>query len=283
MVAASSDQIVTRERHRRGYRAPCGQDASDAVATGQVDAALHAIRAAIESRAIVGIYLHGSAVVGGLRPDSDIDLFVLAVRRLTRDEKVSLIAGLRPISRRSLRPAGWRPLEVSVVARADVRPWRYPPKLDLQYGEWLDDDDLHAAIERGPISSPDLGVLVEMVRTTAQPLAGPPAGALLDPVPRADLVRAIVDEVPLLLDDLVDDTRNVLLTLARMWCTVETGEIRSKDAAAGWAVERLPDAHRSLLAAARDLYLAGGFGTWDADAVRVTADALVRRIRQAAS
>jgi hypothetical protein len=26
---------------------------------------------------------------------------------------------------------------VTVVAQAQVRPWRYPPSFDLQYGEWL--------------------------------------------------------------------------------------------------------------------------------------------------
>ena len=38
---------------------------------------------------------------------------------------------------------------------------------------------------------------------------------------------------------LVDDTRNSVLTLARIWLTVETGEIGPKDAA-DWALERLP-------------------------------------------
>lgn len=249
----------------------------------QVDAALDVIRTAIEPDAIVGVYLYGSAVAGGLQPDSDVDLFVLVTRRRTRGEKLALIAGLRPISRRSLRPAGWRPLEVSVVAQPDVRPWRYPPMLDFQYGEWLDDDELRDAVERGPTETPDLAVLVEMVRTTARPLAGPQASEVLDPVPRADIVRAIIDEVSSLLDDLADDTRNVLLTLARMWCTVETGEIRSKDTAAAWALERLPEADRPQLATARALYVAGGFGTWDADAVRATTDALVERIRRAAA
>ena len=250
----------------------------------QIDAALDAIRRAIQPRAIVGIYLYGSAVAGGLRPDSDIDLFVLADRRLTRDEKRGLVGALRQISRRSLRPEGWRPLELSVVAVPDVRPWRYPPMLDFQYGEWLDDTELDAAIERGPTESADLGVLVEMVRTVARSLSGPPASEVLDEVPGADLARAIVDEVPSLIDDLDDDTRNVLLTLARMWSTLVTGTILSKDEAAEWAVERLPRAHRPPLATARDLYVDGGYGSWeDRHAVGATVDALVERIRRAAS
>jgi hypothetical protein len=78
--------------------------------------------------------------------------------------------------------------------------------------------------------------------------------------------RAIVAEVPGLLEDLEPDTRNVLLTLARVWVTLDTGEIRSKDAAADWAIERLPAARGEVLALARDGYLGSprtaGTGRW---------------------
>jgi hypothetical protein len=55
----------------------------------------------------------------------------------------------------------------------------------------------------------------------------------------------MADELPSLVADLESDTRNVLLTLARMWTTVATGRIVSKDAAAAWALERLPPSARA--------------------------------------
>jgi streptomycin 3"-adenylyltransferase len=61
--------------------------------------------------------------------------------------------------------------------------------------------------------------------------------------------------VPELLGDLDTDTRNVLLTLARSWTSLATGVIRSKDAAADWALPRLPAEHRAVLAHARAVYL----------------------------
>ncbi|WPO73248.1 MULTISPECIES: aminoglycoside adenylyltransferase domain-containing protein [unclassified Streptomyces] len=78
---------------------------------------------------------------------------------------------------------------------------------------------------------------------------------VLDPVPHADLIRASVAGIPDLLDDLEGDTRNVLLTLARIWTTLATGHIRSKDAAADWALAQLPPEHRPVLEHARHLYL----------------------------
>lgn len=147
-----------------------------------------------------------------------------------------------------------RPIELTIVVDADVRPWRYPPRSEFLYGEWLRDE-----YERGrlpaAVESPDLAPLISMVLLGNRPLFGPPPAEILDPVPRGDLVRAVVEGIPGLLDGLEPDTANVLLTLARIWTTVATGEIRAKDAAADWALERLPEEHRAVLERARAVYL----------------------------
>ena len=245
----------------------------------QSEAAIAAIRRGLVDARIVGLYLYGSAVAGGLRPDSDLDLLVVTDRRLRPEEKARVVEGLLPISGRETRPPTWRPLEVTIVAQPEVRPWRYPPRMELQYGEWLRDAFLAGVIEPEPAENPDLGVLITMVRQSSRALIGPAATDVLDPVPRADLVRGMVDGLPALLADLASDTRNVLLTLARIWTTVASGEIRSKDDAADWALSRLPDEHRPILARARDLYRTGGYGDpWDEGAVRDLAEHLVSEI-----
>ena len=250
----------------------------------QSDAAVDVIRRGLANSEIVGLYLYGSAVAGGLRPDSDLDLFVVTDRRLSGGEKARIVEGLLPISGRKTRPPTWRPIEVTIVAQTEVRPWRYPPRVELQFGEWLRDGFLSGAVEPEPAEHPDLAVLITMVRQSGKALIGPAATDLLDAVPRADLVRAMLDGVPSLMADLADDTRNVLLTLARVWTTVATGEICSKDEAAGWVLSRLPEADRPTLARCRDLYLAGGYGQpWEEGAVRPLAEHLVSRITAAAN
>ena len=126
--------------------------------------------------------------------------------------------------------------------------------MDLQFGEWLRAEfDAGELPPSGP--NPDLTLLVAMVRATSRPLVGPPAAELLDPVPAADIRRAIVDSTPGLMADIDSDTANVLLTLARGWYTLLTGDFASKDAAADWAIPLLPASHRPALARARDAYL----------------------------
>jgi streptomycin 3"-adenylyltransferase len=101
----------------------------------------------------------------------------------------------------------------------------------------------------------DLALLITMAVAGDHPLTGPRPAQVLDPVPHADLVRASVAGIPGLVDSLDGDTRNVLLTFARIWTTLATGRIRSKDAAADWALAQLPPEHRPVLEYARQLYL----------------------------
>ena len=91
-----------------------------------------------------------------------------------------------------------------------------------------------------------------------------------------------VDEV---MPGLVDDTRNSVLTLARIWLTVETGEIGSKDRAADWALERLPPEHREVLVRARAIYLGEEDEGWDdlRPCVRPYADHVAGEIRRRAA
>jgi streptomycin 3"-adenylyltransferase len=184
-----------------------------------------------------GVYLHGSAVLGGLKPASDLDVLVVTGRRMANRERRALLDGLFRISD---FVAGVRPVELTVVAQADVRPWRFPPTGDFLYGEWLR-DELEASRSPQPQPMPDLAVLVSMVLAGDHPLSGPPPAQVLDPIPHTDVIRASLAGIPGLLRDLDTDTRNVVLTFARVWTTLATGEIRSKNAAADWA---LPNWHR---------------------------------------
>jgi len=248
----------------------------------QAEAAIGALRAGLTRAEMVGVYLYGSAVAGGLRRDSDLDLFAVTDRRLSAGERARIVEGLMPISGRETRPPAWRPLEVTIVVQPDVRPWRYPPRMELLYGEWLRAAFISGELEPQPADNPDLGVLITMVRQRGRPLIGPPPEEVLDAVPWADLARAMVDCVPSLVSELADDTRNVLLTLARIWTTLATGEIRSKDEAADWVLSRLPDDRRPTMERARDLYRAGGYGDpWDAAAASLLAEHLVREIDSA--
>jgi len=139
---------------------------------------------------VLGAYEHGSAVLGGVQSSSDVDILVVTGRLATPGEKRRLVDGLMAISARFPPPGPERCVEVTVVAQPQVRPWRYPPSFDLQYGEWL-----RERFERGdgellqPTVDPDLTTLLTIVLLGDRPLFGPPAGELLDPVPQRTASR----------------------------------------------------------------------------------------------
>ncbi|MGI5220854.1 aminoglycoside adenylyltransferase family protein [Nocardia sp. CA-290969] len=208
-----------------------------------------------------GLYLYGSAVTGGWRHDSDIDLLAVVDESLGDEVRDALADMLLRASGRWPRSGPARPVELTVVVRDDLVPWRYPPRSDFVYGEWL-----RAEFERGDLPTPtedtDLAFLVTMARDSGVALAGPPAAHLLDPVPAGDLVRAITAGLPELIAGVDGDERNVVLTLARMWVTAETGAVVSKADAAAALLPRLPAEHAAVLRLARAGYLGEAADSW---------------------
>jgi streptomycin 3"-adenylyltransferase len=232
--------------------------------------------------ALIGIYLHGSAVAGGLRPTSDIDLLAVVSRPTSPVEKRALIDRLLPISGRGDPTGESRSVELTIAVQGDVRPWHYPPRLDFQYGDWWRDE-----FERGHVApwespNPDLTLQLEMALQANHPLFGPPPAEVLDPIPAADVRRAMVDGIPSLLADLDGDERNVVLTFARIWTTLATGAIRSKDEAADWALPLLPPEHRAVLAHARAIYLGEATEEWGdlLQSVRPHVDHVIQEIER---
>lgn len=219
------------------------------------------------------IHLYGSAVEGGLQPGSDIDLMVTVAAPLPPAVRNGLQQALLAHSAWPGSSTASRALEVTVLALPALRPWRYPPRRELQFGEWLR-ADLQAGRFEPPVADHDLAILLTKLRQHSLALLGPPAQDLFDPVPAADFRRALADTVaqwnaP---PDWQGEERNILLALARIWFSACTGGIATKDGAAAWAAERLPAQHRARMEAAALAYRSGqdGAQAWRPEQVAAT-------------
>lgn len=207
------------------------------------------------AESLIAVYLHGSAVLGGLRPKSDVDLLVVIDQPMSLAVRECLAADLMMISGRyPSDPDGRRPLELIIFLRADLAASLYPARSEFIYGEWLRHEYEAGDIPK-PVCDPDLTLVLAQSRQEAYPLVGPSASSLLPTIPRSDIRRAIKDALPALIGTLQGDERNVLLTLSRMWRTLVTEEFVSKDVAADWAAARLPAKQAAVLADARQAYL----------------------------
>ena len=220
---------------------------------------LAATRAVLERHlgdTLEAIHLFGSALDGGLQIFSDVDLMVTVSAPLAEPVRRALMVDLLSVSAPPGTEGPLRALEVTVLARGDVVPWRHPARREMQFGEWLR-DDLLAGTTEPAMEDHDLAILLSKLRQHSAALMGPPAAELFEPVPAADFAQALLDTVAQWNEapDWVGDERNVVLALARIWFSAVAGGIASKDAAATWALDRLPERHRPVLAKARSAYL----------------------------
>lgn len=205
---------------------------------------------------IVAAYQYGSAVQGGLRPASDLDVFVITDRPLNDEDRTQLITGLSEIFGAGLPSGAARPVEVTVAQLSSLTPWPDSPIREFQFGEWLRSEFGDGYLSPQVVGH-DLAPLVMTVLAASEPIIGPDARRLLDPAPRERLVASMRAGVTQLIDELEQDTTNVLLTLCRMLFTQATGEIASKDAAADWVIDSLNLSSSRELLQARALYIGG--------------------------
>lgn len=157
-----------------------------------------------------------------------------------------------------------RPIKLSVVNRHAIDPWRFPPRFEYMFGEWLRTDMENGTVPQ-PFSDPDNVLLLWQARLHAIPLTAqsPAIDKLIAPIPFEEIRRVIRGALPNVLSSYKGDERNVLLTLSRMWYTLDTGKFPSKDQATLWAEGKVPAEHASLLRLARDAYLGNRSDRWD--------------------
>lgn len=229
---------------------------------------------------LLGVYLYGSSVVGGLQKYSDIDLFVVSSRATTNKEKQTLVNNLLKISDIYMK-SSTLPIELTIVVKNEINPWHYPPKFDFQYGEWLRNQFESGNIEPWPSKEmPDLALLITQVLLASKTLLGPSPDQLLPKVPYKDFMAATTHALKDLMSELNSDTRNVLLTYARIWSTLETDAIRPKLAAGDWAIVRLPEEYRPVMKRARAICAGEENEYWDdlQSLIKPCADFMVSQI-----
>lgn len=256
--------------------------ATDKIITQQIDDCVALLQNVLGEN-LLGMYIYGSFLMGGLQKFSDIDLFVVSKRETTREEKEQLGKALLKISGVYAVSKDLKPVELTIVVKSQVNPWQYPPKFDFLYGDWMRKDFAAGNVEPWPTKElPNLALVVTQLLLSNKVLFGPKPETLLDAVPYKDFILATTREIDSLLEDIDWDTRNVLLTLARIWSTVETNTIRSKADAASWTIERLLDEYKPVLVKARHILLGEREDDWKEGEklIRPCAEYIVQQIKK---
>lgn len=238
---------------------------------------------------IRGVYLYGSAVAGGLRPGSDVDILVVTRRSLSDPERTSLTECLLQVSAGASDGNGvadaaeGRPLELTSIVVDDHGNWQDPPAHDYQFGEWLRPEILAGHVLQ-PETDPDVPILIATAHRAHRRLRGPDLGAVVKRVPTRVLHDSMLGIIPDILEEIAGDERNTLLALARIITTLRTGEIVPKDVAAERVGRSLSGSDSDVLDRARRAYLGEVVEDWSGSERHVTglAHALAAEARRLA-
>jgi predicted nucleotidyltransferase len=193
----------------------------------------------------VGVYLHGSAVLGGFHPDrSDLDVLVVCDRPLSADQRAGLCQRL---GRAALAvPAAM--LELSVVTAEACRQPVAAPRYELHVNTRDD-----RCVDGTGRNDPDLLLHFAVARQVGRLLGlGPTPRHCFAPVPR----QLVLDGMALELRDAAGDERAapeyLVLNACRNLAYLRTGRMRSKVAGGRWVLAHDPSLDHDVVAAALD-------------------------------
>ena len=170
-----------------------------------------------------GVFIHGSAALGGWTAASDLDILVTC----TRADADWAAIGEQLLSALAPGPV----VELSVVsttaAEAPAAPWPF-----LLHVNQADD----RVVVDGADGDPDLLMHYVVARSGGVTISGPPATAAFGAVPRGPVLQYLLEELAWGLEEA--DQRYVVLNACRALAYCETGSVLSKVDGGAWGLER---------------------------------------------
>ena len=229
---------------------------------------------------LVGVYLHGSAVMGCFNPQkSDIDLIIVADRPLSDSVKRAYMDMVVRFNAR----APEKGIEMSVVLREVCRPFVYPTPFELHFSvshlKWYEDDP-GDYIRKMRGEDKDLAAHFTIIRKRGKCLYGLPVEEVFAEVPHRDYMDSIRNDIAEAPERITEDTLYLTLNLARVLAYQEEGLVLSKKEGGEWAAARLPAEYRPLIEEALREYTGNTEGVYDPELARRYAEYAVSRIGQ---
>lgn len=228
---------------------------------------------------LVGVYLHGSAVMGCFNPEkSDVDLIVVVERPLSGPVKRAYMD--MAVRYNALGPA--KGIEMSVVLRRVCRPFVYPTPFELHFSaghlaRYLEDPDAYIREMNG--EDKDLAAHFTIINNRGKCLYGAPIREVFAEVPGSDYLASIRYDIENAPEEITKYPMYLTMNLARVLAYREEGLVLSKKEGGEWALGRLPaeflpliaDAMREYDESAEIVYdeaLAGRYAAYMTDRIR---------------
>ncbi|MCR5376736.1 MAG: DUF4111 domain-containing protein [Lachnospiraceae bacterium] len=203
---------------------------------------------------LVGVYLHGSAVMGCFNPEkSDVDLLVVVNEEPTDTVKRAFLDMV--VSLNETGPA--KGIEMSIVERSVCKPFVYPTPFELHFSkmhlDWYrNNPEDYIAKMKG--TDRDLAAHITVIRARGVCLCGAPIDEVFGEVPKQDYIDSLWYDIADAEDDIAEDTMYLTLNLARVLAFLRDGSVLSKQEGGEWGLKNLPEKYHKLLREALSEY-----------------------------
>ena len=203
---------------------------------------------------LVGVYLHGSAVMGCFNSaKSDIDFLVVVEQCMSDAVKREFMDMVILLNEEA--PA--KGIEMSIVRREVCKPFVYPTPFELHFSKmhlgWYRDDP-EDYIRKMNGTDKDLAAHVTVIRDRGVCLYGAPIADVFGEVPKRDYIDSLWCDIEEAENDIAADTMYLTLNLARVLAYVKDGSVLSKREGGEWGLENLPEEYHGLLREALSEY-----------------------------
>ena len=199
---------------------------------------------------LVGVYLHGSAVMGCFNSKkSDLDLMIVVNDDISNETKRSYMDMVLELNQQA--PA--KGIELSIVKETVCSPFVYPTPFELHFSiahlNWYqsDPDDY---IEKMRGTDKDLAAHFTILCHRGKTLCGKPVREVFSEVSSADYFDSIWGDIENAQEEILENPTYIILNLCRVLAYQKADLILSKSEGGKWGLQNIPKQYHGLITAA---------------------------------
>lgn len=228
---------------------------------------------------LVGVYLHGSAVMECYNEKiSDIDLLLVVQETIPGDIKRRFMDMVVELN--SYAPS--KGIELSIVNKRVCSPFVYPTPFELHFSiahlEWYKTNPLDY-IEKMKGTDKDLAAHFTIINHRGKCLYGKDIEDVFGTVRKEDYFDSIWSDIENAEAEIMDNPTYMILNLCRVLAYKKEALILSKQEGGKWGVRNVPEKYRTLITQALDEYVSNKSADWNEGIAHAYAAYMISQIR----
>lgn len=201
---------------------------------------------------LVGIYLHGSLVMGCFNENSsDIDYIVVIKEKISFEIKRRIIDFLIDLSQYAPKKG----VEMSIVLEGSIKNFIYPTPFELHYSKSIHERYINDTnYICGDLVDKDLAAHITVINHKGVCLYGKPINEVFGKVPDRYYIDSIIYDIENAQEEILNNPVYYVLNLCRVLYYLRERVVSSKYEGGEWAKEILPGKYFDLIEQAVNIY-----------------------------